>query len=75
MSPWHTFTVAMVAAAKVRRQEADASDLSRQSEVRGAMIAADAQHACQLDAAEEKYKATLAQTAVAFEEACGLRPQ
>jgi hypothetical protein len=41
-------------------------------EIRGSIIAADQGHARRLDAAEEKYKATVARAAVAFEEACGM---
>jgi hypothetical protein len=39
----------------------------------GTILVADAQHA-RLDAAEEAFKATVAQPALAFEETCSVRP-
>jgi hypothetical protein len=75
MSAWEGFTQKLVAAATARRRAAAASELSRQTELRGAIIAADAEHARRLEQAEEKYKEAVAMAAVAFEEACGVRPQ
>jgi hypothetical protein len=47
-----------------------ALERKRQAEVRGAIIAADAEHARRLASAEEAYKATVAMAAVEFERGC-----
>jgi hypothetical protein len=75
MSAWPTFTEKLVAAATVRQRAAAASELMRQTELRGSIIAADAEHARRLEAAEEKYKAAVCDAALAFEQASGVRPQ
>jgi hypothetical protein len=46
----------------------------RQSDVRAAVIAADAEHARRLDAAEEAFKAAVCDAALAFEQVCRVRP-
>lgn len=66
---WEGFTEKLVAAATARQRAAAASEVLRQSEVRGSIIAADQGHARRLEEAEEKYKATVCGAAVAFEQA------
>lgn len=69
MTPWEGFTQKLVAAATARQRAAAASELARQTELRGAIIAADAEHARRLEAVEEKFKAAVAMAAVEFEHA------
>lgn len=56
MNAWEGFTSKLVAAAEARTAAAKASETSRQSEVRAALIAADASHARRLQEAEDAYR-------------------
>jgi hypothetical protein len=75
MIAWERFTQRLVAAATARQRAAAASELTRQTEVRGALIAADQGHARRLEQAEDTYKAAVCDAALAFEQACRVRSQ
>jgi hypothetical protein len=74
MIAWEGFSQKLVVAATARQRAAAASELMRQTEVRGALIAADAQHVRRLEQAEDTYKAVVCDAALVFEQACRVRP-
>lgn len=67
---WQDFTSKLVAAAEARAAAAKVSEVSRQAEVRAALIAADASHARRLQEAEDAYRQAVAMATIAFEHAC-----